>query len=48
MLSKLEEFFQEIEPLVEGISGEESDTLAFMRLMSIFNRVSARSCARSS
>ena len=39
MLSKLEAFFQETEPEVEAISGEESDTQAFMKLMSIFNRV---------
>ena len=39
VLSSLETFFQEIEPEVEAISGEESDTLAFMKLMSIFNRV---------
>ena len=40
VLSSLERFFQEIEPQVDAISGEESDTLAFMKLMSIFNRVS--------
>ena len=40
MLSKLDEFFGEIEPEVEAISGEESDTQAFMKLMSVFNRVS--------
>ena len=39
VLSNLEHFFVEIEPEVEGISGEESDTQAFMKLMSIFNRV---------
>ena len=39
VLSKLERFFAEIEPEVEAISGEESDTQAFMKLMSIFNRV---------
>lgn len=39
VLSNLEVFFQEIEPEVEAISGDESDTLAFMKLMSIFNRV---------
>ena len=39
VLSNLERFFGEIEPEVEAISGEESDTQAFMKLMSIFNRV---------
>ena len=39
MLSNLETFFQEVEPKVDAISGEESDTLAFMKLMSIFNQV---------
>ena len=39
VLSRLEVFFREIEPEVEAISGEESDTQAFMKLMSIFNRV---------
>jgi hypothetical protein len=39
VLSNLEGFFQEVEPKVEAISGEESDTQAFMNLMSIFNQV---------
>ena len=39
VLSNLERFFYEIEPEVEAISGEERDTQAFMKLMSIFNRV---------
>ena len=42
VLNSLERFFQEIEPQVEGITGEEEDTQAFMRLMSIFNRVNAQ------
>ena len=39
MLDSLEKFFQEVEPEVEGISGEESDMPTFMKLMSTFNRV---------
>ena len=39
VLHNLDAFFQEVEPKVEAISGEESDTLAFMNLMSIFNQV---------
>ncbi len=41
VLSSLDQFFAEVEPEVELISGEESDTHAFMRLMNIFNKVSA-------
>ena len=44
MLSKLDQFFAEIEPEVEAISGEESDTQTFMKLMCIFNRVSITNC----
>ena len=39
VLDSLEKFFQEVEPEVEGISGEESDMPTFMKLMSTFNRV---------
>ena len=39
MLESLEKFFQEVEPEVEGISGEERDMPTFMKLMSTFNRV---------
>ena len=39
VLSGLDQFFAEVEPEVEGISGEESDTQSFMRLMNIFNKV---------
>lgn len=41
MLSKLDDFFSEIEPQVDFISGEENDTQAFMKLMRIFNKVRA-------
>lgn len=44
VLSNLEAFFQEVEPKVDAISGEESDTLAFMKLMSIFNQVRLYTC----
>lgn len=44
VLSSLEKFFEDIEPEVDAISGEESDTQAFMKLMSIFNRVCATLC----
>ena len=39
VLSGLDQFFEEVEPEVEGISGEESDTQSFMKLMNIFNKV---------
>ncbi len=41
VLTSLEQFFHEIEPEVEEITGEEVDTQAFMRIMSVFNRVNA-------
>jgi len=40
LLSLLESFFIEVEPEVESISGEESDTQSFMNLMNIFNKAS--------
>ena len=36
----LEDFFIKTEPEVEGITGEETGTQAFMKLMEIFNKVS--------
>ena len=39
VLAALEEFFAATEPEVEAITGEESHTHAFMRLMGIFNKV---------
>lgn len=42
VLGFLDQFFNEIEPEVEEITGEEEDTQAFMRLMSVFNRVNAK------
>lgn len=40
-MSNLESFFSEIEPEVEAIAEEITDTQAFMNLISIFNRVSS-------
>jgi len=39
VLFNLENFLEEIEPQVDLISGEESDTSAFMKIMSIFIKV---------
>ena len=42
VLGCLEQFFRETEPEVEGISGEESGTQAFMHLMAVFNKVNTQ------
>ena len=42
MLESLEDFLQRIEPEIESISGEERDTASFMKLMRLFNEVSAQ------
>ncbi len=42
VLASLQQFFYEIEPKVEESTGEEEDTQAFMRLMSVFNSITAK------
>ncbi|KAL5499629.1 hypothetical protein EMCRGX_G011081 [Ephydatia muelleri] len=42
LLVSLEDFFIKTEPEVEGITGEETGTQAFMKLMEIFNKVNTQ------
>ncbi|XP_022099208.1 dynein beta chain, ciliary-like [Acanthaster planci] len=42
LLTDLDSFLKRIEPEIESISGEERDTASFMRMMRIFNEVSAK------
>ncbi|XP_078672103.1 uncharacterized protein LOC144911712 isoform X1 [Branchiostoma floridae x Branchiostoma belcheri] len=42
MLTTLDKFLKRIEPDIEGITGEERDTASFMRMMRLFNEVSAQ------
>lgn len=42
MLEALDEFLKRIEPELEGITGEERDTMSFMKMMRLFNEVSAQ------
>ncbi|KAL5020323.1 hypothetical protein ScPMuIL_003215 [Solemya velum] len=42
MLEKLDQFLKRIEPEIESITGEERDTVSFMKMMRLFNEVSAQ------
>ncbi|KAI0240665.1 Dynein heavy chain 9, axonemal [Lamellibrachia satsuma] len=42
MLKELDEFLKRTEPEIEGITGEERDTASFMKMMRLFNEVSAQ------
>ncbi|XP_053409232.1 uncharacterized protein LOC123561373 isoform X4 [Mercenaria mercenaria] len=42
MLEKLDDFLKRIEPEIESITGEERDTASFMKMMRLFNEVSAQ------
>ncbi|XP_033641711.1 dynein beta chain, flagellar outer arm-like [Asterias rubens] len=42
LLTDLDTFLKRIEPEIESISGEERDTASFMKMMRIFNEVSAK------
>ncbi|XP_064650622.1 uncharacterized protein LOC135502065 isoform X3 [Lineus longissimus] len=42
MLETLDEFLKRIEPEIESITGEERDTASFMKMMRLFNEVSAQ------
>ncbi|XP_071095883.1 uncharacterized protein [Haliotis cracherodii] len=42
MLEKLDVFLKRIEPEIESITGEERDTASFMKMMRLFNEVSAQ------
>ncbi|KAL3885754.1 hypothetical protein ACJMK2_025795 [Sinanodonta woodiana] len=42
MLKKLDQFLKRIEPEIEGITGEERETASFMKMMRLFNEVSAQ------
>ncbi|GFS27875.1 dynein beta chain, flagellar outer arm [Elysia marginata] len=42
MLEKLDMFLKRIEPEIESITGEERDTASFMKMMRLFNEVSAQ------
>ncbi|KAK2190791.1 hypothetical protein NP493_68g02016 [Ridgeia piscesae] len=42
MLSELDEFLKRTEPEIESITGEEKDTVSFMKMMRLFNEVSAQ------
>nr|XP_022320176.1 dynein beta chain, flagellar outer arm-like isoform X6 [Crassostrea virginica] len=42
MLEKHDMFLKRIEPEIEGITGEERDTASFMKMMRLFNEVSAQ------
>ncbi|GFO25145.1 dynein beta chain, ciliary-like, partial [Plakobranchus ocellatus] len=42
MLEKLDLFLKRIEPEIESITGEERDTASFMKMMRLFNEVSAQ------
>ncbi|CAH1797693.1 unnamed protein product [Owenia fusiformis] len=42
MLQGLDQFLKRIEPELESISGEERDTASFMKIMRLFNEVSAQ------
>ncbi len=39
VLEKLDSFMQQIEPEIDGITGEEKDTASFMKMMRLFNEV---------
>ena len=41
MLQRLELFLIQVEPQVDSITGLERDTASFMRLMRVFNKISA-------
>ena len=41
VLRELETFFDVVEPQVEAITGEESDTAQFEKLVAIFNKVTS-------
>ncbi|KAK6172547.1 hypothetical protein SNE40_016179 [Patella caerulea] len=42
MLEKLDLFLKRIEPEIESITGDERDTASFMKMMRLFNEVSAQ------
>ncbi|XP_070202269.1 uncharacterized protein [Littorina saxatilis] len=42
MLEDLDRFLKRIEPEIESITGEERDTASFMKMMRLFNEVSAQ------
>ncbi|XP_052258855.1 uncharacterized protein LOC127863384 isoform X2 [Dreissena polymorpha] len=42
MLERLDDFLKRIEPEIESITGEERDTASFMKMMRLFNEVSAQ------
>lgn len=41
-LDTLADFLARIEPEIESITGEERDTVSFMKMMRLFNEVSAQ------
>ncbi|XP_071959570.1 uncharacterized protein [Antedon mediterranea] len=42
MLQDLDDFLKRTEPEIESITGEERDTASFMKMMRLFNKVSAK------
>lgn len=42
MLTGLDQFLKRIEPEIESIRGNERDTASFMKMMRLFNEVTAQ------
>jgi len=47
MLTQLDDFLKRIEPEIESIRGNERDTASFMKMMRLFNEVTAQQQVRS-